>query len=817
MNILKKYTILLVAAIFAINLNFVSAARAADSYKPSIKDVLIDEKSVSLENENKNVNDGEFTEPSGNHGLHVEELDEKIVIHWRGYKKDELLTAKIKSRGLTITEYHIFKSTSQRLNFVLTAKIAPNKNGIYRYEDFDLANSTTYYYKIMTLDSDGNLNEYIKQFSASARDINKPKKPKRPELISGDGFVKLTWSPYTGTDFEEYQILRSDGLATESEIIARIKQNGICQFVDSEIVNGKTYGYMLRVKDKGGNLSRESDEIVGKPRDQKAPNPPQNLKAVPQNNAVILKWQKCEEKDVEYYKIYKYQGELKPGSKFKPAATVKANDSFINSFEIKELKNGQVYYFSVSAVDFSGNESGQAFEVRVSPIDFAPPKVPSYIKVSPLNGALKIEWAQVPDLENDLHGYRIYRKSAAFPKFIAVADITKPKESNEQIFTAQKRQSEKNRSEHHDRAGAFYPIIYQYTDAGLYNGMTYTYYIVAFDKKGNESAPTEEADGRPKDSAAPEKVSGLKAVSKIQKIELKWTKNKKDRDLLGYYIYRKKENDEKYMQIAEIKNLTQNTYLDTDLAFGTKYFYRVSAFDESGNESIASNEVDGTAKFSNQISFSRAYIKNYPYTYCFSVNPNDLSVTYSKSQDNIGWSSWHEKIKLPSRPPNFGRMVQFSVQKWLKGLLVYCYNPETLDLYFINSPDEQSFGTWQLLFNRIELPPNFGKRCFLSFEKDEKAIYAFAYNPLTGSAYYSLSRDLEHFLRWTLCGLKVATPPIDNDFTKYSITSDDKGFYLFGFDLDSTQLMQSFCFDKKHWKAWYKFAKNIKKPINIEK
>ena len=743
----------------------------------------------------------------GDHRLYVEEIDDKVIITWRGPKAGELLSTRIKSRGATAAEYVIYKSSNPKQNFVPTARIKPDRTGEYRYEDFDMKNAEVFYYRISLIDSDGTEAPFIAQFSAAARDVHRPSPPKISEVVSGDGFVRIRWQPYTGKDFKEYQVLRTEGYDKDFEIVARISQASAAQFIDSDIVNGKTFYYCMRIKDVGDNISRRTPDVVGKPRDQKPPEAPKNARAEGRNNSVLLSWQRCADADVEQYRIRMHEGEISGGSKFKLIASIAAKDMFLNTFEVKNLKNGKVYYFTVSAVDFSGNESGQSFEARGVPIDFNPPQTPGHIRVTALNGANRVEWTQVFDSENDLAGYRIYRKSSAFPKFIMIADITRPVESAEQII----KKAGRERNPHE-----FYPKTYAYEDNGLYNGMTYYYYIVAADKKGNESKPTETADGIPRDRKPPEKVKGLKAVSHIGSVSLKWQKSK-ERDLLGYFIYRKAEGEENYSLIAEIKDLSKTSFVDSNLKPGLNHSYRVSSFDESRNESVASDEAVSKSRMANQISFSRAFIDNRPHTFCYSFNPNDRSVSYAKSFDNISWTQWKEKTVIRDAPPNFGRMAMVNIQKWNKGYLVFCYNPETLDLYFTSTADEKTFGAWQMLFNRIELPPNFGKYSSISFEKDEKSMWAFAYNVRTASAYYTQSRDLESFLRWTPCGLKVPAPPLSGDSTRFSMTFDEKGFYLFAFDLDSAELKQSFSFDKKHWKAWYSFAKNIKKPSNLEK
>ena len=808
-----KYFLAIFAAAFLVSVLLFSAAcfssraLADKPGAPSFKDVLSDTGSeagdISLTTE-KLIEAGRIV---------IEEVEEKIIIRWRGPKKNDLFAASIKARSKAAAGFHIYKSKNRYMNFVLLAKVPADSSGYYKYEDFELQNGTVYYYSIKLVDAEGGDNEFLPMFQAMARDVNRPARPDKPVIENGDGFVKISWKPYTKSDFYEYQVLRAPLLqGDEHEIIARVRQSGLCTFIDSEIVNGKSYSYSVRIVDKSGNLSRGSDETIGRPKDLKAPAVPGNLKAEPGNNMAVLTWERSADDDCEAYKIYFCEGEVKPGNKFKFLVKTPAKDSFINSYQVDNLKNGKIYYFSVSAVDYSGNESGQALEVRVSPVDLKAPAAPSYIKVSAMNAANKIEWASVPDFDKDLSGYRIYRKSSAFPKFIAVADIKKPKKSAVQLFSAPAKDLERKGARSIDK---FYPVIYEYYDEGLYNSMAYYYYVAAYDNKGNESGASQTGEGIPRDITPPEKISGFSASSRIAKTVLKWKPNKKDRDLLGYYIYRRAASQDKYSLIAEIKKTGQSDFEDSNLEFGVKYFYRISAFDESLNESAASEEKSASAKFSNQISFSRAYIENRPYTFCFSINLNEMSLSYSKSADNISWSQWSNKVNFPA-PPNMGKMTQLSAQKWVKGFLIFSYNPQTLDLFFINSADEKTFPVWRLLFNRVELPPNFGGRCFISFEKDENSIMCFAYNPRTRSVYHNISRDLESFLRWAPCGLNIALPPSDSDMCKYCVTSDDKGYYLFSYNLDDNELMLSYSFDKKHWKSWYKFARNIKKPKNLE-
>jgi len=90
--------------------------------------------------------------------------------------------------------------------------------------------------------------------------------------------------------------------------------------------------------------------------------------------------------------------------------------------------------------------------------------------------------------------------------------------------------------------------------------------------------------------SAPSNLSAS-AISKSQ-IDLSWQDNASTET--GFRIERKKASDASYTVIAEAgSNVT--SYSDTGLSAGTKYFYRIKAYNSSG-ESSYSNEASATTK-----------------------------------------------------------------------------------------------------------------------------------------------------------------------------------------------------------------------------
>ena len=128
------------------------------------------------------------------------------------------------------------------------------------------------------------------------------------------------------------------------------------------------------------------------------------------------------------------------------------------------------------------------------------------------------------------------------------------------------------------------PAATSFTDTGLTNGTKYFYVVSAFNTVG-QSANSAEVSATPV-LPAPATPTGLMAAAGNAQISLTWNTS------FGATSYHVKRSTSSGAE-TQISAPTSNSFTDTSLTNGTKYFYVVSAVN-SGGESANSSEVNAT-------------------------------------------------------------------------------------------------------------------------------------------------------------------------------------------------------------------------------
>lgn len=161
----------------------------------------------------------------------------------------------------------------------------------------------------------------------------------------------------------------------------------------------------------------------------------------------------------------------------------------------------------------------------------------------------------------------------------------------------------------HETYSIVAPTLYDSTAAGIH----WSYFFVSGQAEGQvyETAPD---SGYSVDNLAPSAPSSATASIVANKVNLHWD-DPIDADFKYFAIYRGSSSGFDPKSATPIATLIGTDYTDSDVVVGSKYYYRLSAFDFSGNESPYSPELEALITSVDEraaVPTEYALLQNYP-------------------------------------------------------------------------------------------------------------------------------------------------------------------------------------------------------------
>ena len=370
---------------------------------------------------------------------------------------------------------------------------------------------------------------------AGPPDMTPPGSPTGLVGTSGDGQVSLDWDESVEADLYGYNVKRATGSGGPYTIIASALSNS--DYVDNTVTNGTTYYYVVSAVDTHANQSVNSTEVSSTPTDATPPTAPTGLVVTTGDGQVSLDWDDNAESDLASYNV------KRATSSGGPYTTI-ATGVIVSTYTDTAVTNDTTYFYVVSAVDTSANESANSTEASATPTDLTPPAAPASLVATTGDGQVTLDWAD--NSEGDLASYNVKRATATGGPYTTIATGVG---------------------------------VSAHTDTGVTNGTTYHYVVSAVDDSGNESANSTEVSATPTDSVPPAAPTSLVVTTGDGQVSLDWGDNAEG-DLDGYNVKRATSSG--------------GAYTDTAVTNDTTYFYVVSAVDASANESANSAEASAT-------------------------------------------------------------------------------------------------------------------------------------------------------------------------------------------------------------------------------
>lgn len=312
----------------------------------------------------------------------------------------------------------VYRSTSFDNGFTRIARLSPQDS---TYTDVvNRANENYWYYLVMNGPIENSLP--TAKVSAMYRSIGEaPPPPEEIDAESVPGGVKVYWSYYEpfAKGFYVYRYVYEIAEYTQISDLIPV-DSAIYSYTDSsEYLQGnETYRYAVKVVNDLDQISDFSESASAVPDKKVTVESPENLRINKTEDGIILIWDDMHEalSTLLGYKIYR---KTLPDKEFSRLE----NDTLrndINYYRDSDLVPGKSYTYSVSAIDFFGNESEKSIAITWHTEEeyYISPAISS---LSNTPEGIVIKWNQITD--ENIVSIKIYRSQPGTePNLIATLE-----------------------------------------------------------------------------------------------------------------------------------------------------------------------------------------------------------------------------------------------------------------------------------------------------------------------------------------------------------------------------------------------------------
>ncbi len=423
------------------------------------------------------------------------------------------------------------------------------------YVDSPLVSGQTFVYRVQAIGANNEESE-LSQYAAAMVSVDESPPGAPSDLIvslDDDHFqrVTLNWTAPTQdrnggdlTGLASFEIFRSRDNNTSFALLATVSSDQV-RFVDMSVELLTTYFYAIRAIDSAGNAGPRSEAVSVTTKGFAAP---RNVRATGGIGQITIGWLANTEIELTGYRVLRYTdpAETMPAETFLTVQT-----TYVDS----PLASGQTFVYRVQAIGANNEESELSLYASAEVlVDDVPPATPGNFTAIPSGGtAIELRWNAPKTDANDneltgLSGYRIYRgTSGASPTLLVRVDASK--------------------REYVDRDD-------------VKENTAYAYQITAIDGNGNESPRSDRVTARTEAGVVPPR--NLRAVydSDAQAVTLRWVA---PRVYDSFYVERAvlsagSASSQNLAYRTLVSDHGTTSYVDSDVASGTTYVYRVSVY-----------------------------------------------------------------------------------------------------------------------------------------------------------------------------------------------------------------------------------------------
>ncbi len=428
---------------------------------------------------------------------------------------------------------------------IFTANSSSGKLGLISVKDSLSANYENYWYRLAGYDVFGILSDYTEPVKVMGHDKTAPPEPRRVQVSEGKapGEVNVSWAAEASPDLLGFQVIASQSEEGDYQLMHKDLMPADAREFTITFDKKPPLFYRVLSVDTARNAASSSLGYLIV-YDSIPPALPIDFEAKADTNYVVtIKWSKSTSEDVKGYRLYKAYS---PSNGFVPITGLIITDTTYYDTLADDRLDKNVYYQLV-ALDTHYNHSKKSEYIFAPVPDRVPPTAPLLMKADLEKGnKVSLEWRK--SSSDDVISQTVLRRMPDDSTFMEIAVLT--------------------------------PSDSAYTDTEKDNGAAdfVEYYIVAIDSSGNHSKRSNGKRILYKQDRDHLVVVLRSAIVEDGNIRLVWKYPAEGN--YSVLVYRAAQ-DEDFELIGRVNE--GDSYLDSSVAKGKEYRYKIGAMKANGN------------------------------------------------------------------------------------------------------------------------------------------------------------------------------------------------------------------------------------------
>ncbi len=324
-------------------------------------------------------------------------------------------------------------------------------------------------------------------------------------------------------------------------------------YVDSTVSPGRSYFYAVVSRDFAGNESPKDRLVSVFPRDTIPPARPTGLSGESGIDGVRLRWDNPADTTLGGINIYRSTSADSTFWKLNGLLVPVTPASYVD----RDVVPNRQYFYKISAVDRSGNESDTTVAVFASWVNKGFLLPPQSVRAEPQDDGVHISWA--PRDEVDLFGYYVYRSNSRNGDLVQISPRIPPDTT-----------------------------WYIDDDEYLSPKGQYWYVVRSTNYSESMSGYSRAVVGSPDATARPQAPSSFYAQQDETGIRLFWTLPD-DNTVSGFRVSRREERNE-WKEVTRVGREVRS-FTDSSGLPDVSYEYRIRSLNREGIEGAPTQEV----------------------------------------------------------------------------------------------------------------------------------------------------------------------------------------------------------------------------------